>query len=57
MDPTFHKLRITENIVGSQTIFSIYNNCLKDIPYKLVVPNPFETANQPTLDNFTAARE
>jgi len=57
MDPTFHKLRITENIVGSQTIFSIYNNCLKDIPYKLVVPNPFATANQPTLDNFTAARE
>jgi len=41
-----------------QTIFFIYNKCLKDVDYtKAVVPNPCVTADWSMLDNFTATQK
>ena len=55
MGPVFHRLHITENIIGVPKLFYLKINAWKIYP-KAVVPNLFITADRSMHDNFTAAR-
>ena len=54
--PVFHRLNITENIVGVPKVFYLKINISKMYP-KAVVPNLFVTAEGSMHDKFTAARK
>jgi len=56
MGPVFHRLHITENIVGVPKTFYLKTNVWKIYP-KAVVPNLFLAVDRSMHDNFTAVRE